>query len=195
MYLKEENFYFKPDNKNIEMHFRFISKITKINVGDNMRIGFGYDVHQLVEDRELILGGVKICHETGLLGHSDADVLVHAVMDSILGAMALGDIGKHFPDTDMKYKDISSLYLLSKVKDIMDENDYVIGNIDATIAAERPKLAPFIDEMRKNISEVLDTSIDNIGIKATTTEKLGFVGEGKGISSYSVCLLEKIKII
>jgi 2-C-methyl-D-erythritol 2,4-cyclodiphosphate synthase len=157
-----------------------------------MRIGFGYDVHQLVENRKLILGGIDIRHETGLLGHSDADVLVHAIMDSILGAMALGDIGYHFPDTDEKYKDISSLKLLSHVRELMNKEGYTIGNIDATIAAERPKLAGFIDEMRKNISEVLDTSIDNIGIKATTTEKLGFVGEEKGISSYSVCLLDKL---
>lgn len=157
-----------------------------------MRIGFGYDVHQLVEGRKLIIGGLDIPHEKGLLGHSDADVLVHAVMDSILGAMALGDIGYHFPDTDEKYKDVSSLYLLSQVKLIMDENKYKIGNIDSTIAAEKPKLAGFISEMRKNISEVLDTPVENIGIKATTTEKLGFVGEEKGISSYSVCLLENI---
>lgn len=158
-----------------------------------MRIGFGYDVHQLVEDRKLILGGVEIPHETGLLGHSDADVLVHAIMDSILGAMAMGDIGYHFPDTDDEYKDISSLSLLSRVKEIMGKKNYKIGNIDSTIVAERPKLAPFILEMRENISELLDTSIDNIGIKATTTESLGFVGEGKGISSYSACLLEKIE--
>lgn len=158
-----------------------------------MRIGFGYDVHQLVKNRKLIIGGVQIPHETGLLGHSDADVLVHAIMDSILGAMALGDIGHHFPDTDEKYKDVSSLYLLSCVKEIMKENKYEIGNIDSTIAAEKPKLAAFIAEMRKNISKVLETSIENIGIKATTTEKLGFVGEEKGISSYSVCLLEKTK--
>lgn len=157
-----------------------------------MRIGFGYDVHQLVEGRKLIIGGLDIPHEKGLLGHSDADVLIHAVMDSILGAMALGDIGYHFPDTDEKYKDVSSLYLLSQVKLIMDENKYKIGNIDSTIAAEKPKLAGFISEMRKNISEVLDTPVENIGIKATTTEKLGFVGEEKGISSYSVCLLENI---
>ncbi len=157
-----------------------------------MRIGFGCDVHQLVEGRKLIIGGLDIPHEKGLLGHSDADVLIHAVMDSILGAMALGDIGYHFPDTDEKYKDVSSLYLLSQVKLIMDENKYKIGNIDSTIAAEKPKLAGFISEMRKNISEVLDTPVENIGIKATTTEKLGFVGEEKGISSYSVCLLENI---
>lgn len=158
-----------------------------------MRIGFGYDVHQLVENRKLILGGVEIPHETGLLGHSDADVLVHAIMDSILGAMAMGDIGYHFPDTDEKYKDISSLSLLSLVKEIMDKEKYKIGNIDATIAAQRPRLSPFILEMRENISRVLETSIDNIGIKATTTESLGFEGEEKGISTYSACLLEKIK--
>ncbi len=158
-----------------------------------MRIGFGYDVHQLVKNRKLILGGVEIPHETGLLGHSDADVLVHAIMDSILGAMAMGDIGHHFPDTDDEYKDISSLSLLSRVKKMMDKNNYRIGNIDATIAAQRPKLSPFIHEMRKNISELLDTSIDNIGIKATTTESLGFEGEEKGISTYSACLLEKIE--
>ena len=157
-----------------------------------MRIGFGYDVHQLVEGRKLIIGGIDIPHDRGLLGHSDADVLVHAIMDSILGAMALGDIGYHFPDTDERYKDVSSLHLLSQVKSIMDENHYKIGNIDSTIAAEKPKLAGFIDEMRRNISQVLETSVGNIGIKATTTEKLGFVGEEKGISSYSVCLLENI---
>ncbi len=156
-----------------------------------MRIGFGYDVHKLVKNRKLVLGGVDIAHETGLLGHSDADVLVHAIMDSILGAMALGDIGYHFPDTDKEYKDISSLYLLSKVKEKMDQEGYLIGNIDATIAAERPKLAGYIDEMRKNIANALGTDLDNIGIKATTTEKLGFVGEEKGMSAYSVSLLKK----
>lgn len=158
-----------------------------------MRIGFGYDVHQLVENRRLILGGIDIPYERGLLGHSDADVLVHAIMDSILGALALGDIGKHFPDTDQQYKDISSIYLLSKVKEIMDENGYTIGNIDATVAAEKPKLAPYIDFMREKIADTLNTSVDNINIKATTTEKLGFVGKEEGISSYSVCLIEKIK--
>lgn len=157
-----------------------------------MRIGFGYDVHELVEDRKLIIGGIDIPHEKGLLGHSDADVLVHSVMDSILGAMALGDIGYHFPDTDEKYKDVSSLDLLSQVKEIMEDNKYKIGNIDSTIVAEKPKLASYIDEMRKNISEVLETDMKNIGIKATTTEKLGFVGKEKGISSYCVCLLENI---
>jgi len=156
-----------------------------------MRIGLGYDVHQLVEKRKLILGGIDIPFEKGLLGHSDADVLVHAIMDSILGALALGDIGKHFPDTDNKYKDISSIILLSQVKQFMDSSGYVIGNIDATIGAQRPKLAPYIDDMRKNIADTLDTSIDNINIKATTTEWLGFVGREEGMSSYSTCLLKK----
>lgn len=156
-----------------------------------MRIGFGYDVHQLVKERKLIIGGVDIPFEKGLLGHSDADVLVHAIMDSILGALALGDIGKHFPDTDNKYKDISSVYLLSQVRDLMDKMDYSIGNIDATIAAQRPKLAPYIDDMRKIVADTLNTSINNINIKATTTEWLGFVGREEGISSYSNCLLIK----
>ncbi|NLL81352.1 MAG: 2-C-methyl-D-erythritol 2,4-cyclodiphosphate synthase [Tissierellia bacterium] len=157
-----------------------------------MRIGFGYDVHQLVENRRLIIGGVDIQHTTGLLGHSDADVLVHSIMDSILGALALGDIGKHFPDTDMKYKDINSMILLENVYGIMTENGYEIGNIDATIAAQKPRLAPYINEMRKNISETLRTSIDNISIKATTTEKLGFEGRQEGISATCVCLLKTI---
>ncbi|MBU5425625.1 2-C-methyl-D-erythritol 2,4-cyclodiphosphate synthase [Tissierella pigra] len=156
-----------------------------------MRIGFGYDVHKLVENRKLILGGVDVTFEKGLLGHSDADVLVHAVMDSILGALALGDIGKHFPDTDNKYKDISSIYLLSQVYELMEEAGYTIGNIDVTVAAQRPKLAPYIEEMRKNIANTLHTSIDNINVKATTTEWLGFEGREEGISSYSVCMLKK----
>lgn len=158
-----------------------------------MKIGFGYDVHQLVEERKLIIGGVEIPFEKGLLGHSDADVLIHAIMDSILGALAQGDIGKHFPDTDMKYKDIASTYLLSQVFEVMKDKGYEIGNIDATIVAQRPKLAPYIDDMRTIIGEILHTSIDNINIKATTTEWLGFVGREEGISSYSVCLLNKIK--
>lgn len=156
-----------------------------------MRIGFGYDVHELVENRKLIIGGIDIPHEKGLLGHSDADVLVHAIMDSILGALALGDIGKHFPDTDNEYKDIDSCVLLSRVYNIMIENGYEIGNIDATVAAQRPKLAPHIDNMRAKIADVLHTDISNIGIKATTTEKLGFEGREEGISAYSVCLLNK----
>ena len=130
-----------------------------------MKIGIGYDVHKLVEGRKLIIGGVEIPYERGLLGHSDADVLVHAIMDSILGALGLGDIGKHFPDTDMQYKDISSLVLLERVYNIMKEANYKIGNIDAIIVAQRPKMAPYIEEMRKNIAKVLNTSISNINIK------------------------------
>lgn len=156
-----------------------------------MRIGFGYDVHRLVEGRDLIVGGVRIPHERGLLGHSDADVLVHAILDSILGALALGDIGKHFPDTDPEYKDISSIILLERVFKLMKEQGYEIGNIDATVAAQRPKLALYIDEMRANIAKVLETELENINIKATTTEELGFVGRKEGISSYCVCLLKK----
>ena len=163
-----------------------------MKAGDILRIGFGYDVHKLVKDRDLILGGVKIPYEKGLLGHSDADVLVHGIMDSILGALAFGDIGKHFPDTDDEYKDIESLLLLERVYKIMRESSYEIGNIDSTIAAQDPKLAPYIEEMRKNISEILNTDITNINIKATTTEELGFVGRKEGISSYSVCLLRKV---
>lgn len=156
-----------------------------------MRIGFGYDVHQLVEDRKLIIGGIDIPFEKGLLGHSDADVLVHAIMDSILGALALGDIGKHFPDTDNKYKDISSIHLLSEVYKLLDESGYNIGNIDATIVAQKPKMAPYIESMRKLVADTLHMSIEDINIKATTTEWLGFVGREEGISSYSVCLLQK----
>lgn len=156
-----------------------------------MRIGIGYDVHKLIKGRKLIIGGIEIPYEKGLLGHSDADVLAHAIMDSILGALASNDIGKHFPDTDMKYKDISSMVLLEKVYNIMDVKGYKIGNIDSVIAAQSPKLAPYILDMRKSIAKVLNTSIDNINIKATTTEELGFVGKKQGISSYSVCLLNK----
>ena len=156
-----------------------------------MRIGFGYDVHKLVEERKLIIGGVDIPHEKGLLGHSDADVLIHAIMDSILGALALGDIGRHFPDTDEKYKDISSMDLLEKVKEIMDQEGYIIGNIDATVAAQRPKLAGFIEDTKRNIAEILDCSLGDINVKATTTEELGFVGREEGISSYSVCMLKE----
>jgi len=156
-----------------------------------VRIGFGYDVHQLAENRKLIIGGVHIPYDKGLSGHSDADVLVHAIMDSILGALALGDIGKHFPDTDMKYKDISSIYLLSKVREIMDNSGYEIGNIDATIGAQRPKLSPYIDSMREIIGDTLKTASNNINVKATTTEHLGFVGREEGISAYAVCLLQK----
>ncbi|WP_132996394.1 2-C-methyl-D-erythritol 2,4-cyclodiphosphate synthase [Sporanaerobacter acetigenes] len=156
-----------------------------------MRIGMGYDVHKLVEGRKLIVGGVEIPHEKGLLGHSDADVLIHAIMDSILGAMALEDIGKHFPDTDNAYKNISSMVLLEKVYDIMVNNGYEIGNIDCVVVAQRPKFAPYIHIMRENIGRTLNTSIDNISIKATTTEWLGFEGREEGMSAYCVCILNK----
>ena len=156
-----------------------------------MRIGFGYDVHKIADNRKMIIGGVEIPFEKGLLGHSDADVLVHAIMDSILGALALGDIGRHFPDTDQEYKDISSIDLLSRVYKLMDEKGYCIGNIDGTIVAQRPKMAGYIEEMRKIISKTLNMSIDDINVKATTTEWLGFVGKEEGISSYSVCMLKK----
>jgi 2-C-methyl-D-erythritol 2,4-cyclodiphosphate synthase len=159
-----------------------------------MRIGMGYDVHQLVEGRDLILGGVNIPYEKGLAGHSDADVLLHAVMDALLGAMALGDIGKHFPDTSKDYKDISSLVLLERVAKTMAGKGYSIVNLDATIVAERPKMAPHIDLMRTNIAEVLNCKFDQVNIKATTTEKLGFEGEGLGISSQAIVLLEKLEV-
>ena len=154
-----------------------------------MRIGFGYDVHKLVENRKLILGGVEIPYELGLLGHSDADVLTHALMDALLGAAALGDIGKHFPDNDPAYKNIDSLVLLAQVSEILKAHNYAINNIDTTIVAQRPKLAPFIPEMRAKIAAVLHLDIDKISIKATTTEGLGFTGEGLGIAAYAVCTL------
>ncbi|MCF6462465.1 2-C-methyl-D-erythritol 2,4-cyclodiphosphate synthase [Clostridium sp. Cult1] len=154
-----------------------------------MRIGIGYDVHRLVEGRKLIIGGVEIPCEKGLLGHSDADVLVHAVMDSILGALGLGDIGKHFPDDDIQYKDISSLVLLERVYNIMSQSNYRIGNIDGVIIAEEPKMAPYIEDMKKNMAKILRIPLSRINIKATTTEKLGFEGRGEGISAQSVCLL------
>ncbi|WP_033168933.1 2-C-methyl-D-erythritol 2,4-cyclodiphosphate synthase [Clostridium sp. KNHs205] len=157
-----------------------------------MRIGSGYDVHRLVEGRDLIIGGVKITYEKGLLGHSDADVLTHAIMDSLLGAAALGDIGKHFPDTDSKYKGASSLVLLERVKELLEENFYLIENIDATIIAQQPKMAPHIEAMRENISKVLGIDLNQINIKATTEEGLGFTGEGQGISSNSICLLTSV---
>lgn len=157
-----------------------------------MRIGHGYDVHRLVPDRKLIIGGVTIPYEKGLLGHSDADVLTHAIMDAILGALALGDIGKHFPDTDDTFSGIDSMVLLSKVADIMNSKGYEISNIDATIIAQAPKMAPHIDKMKENVARVLSCDIHNINIKATTEEKLGFTGEGHGISSHAVCLLRKI---
>lgn len=150
----------------------------------------GYDVHRLVEDRKLILGGVEIPYEKGLLGHSDADVLVHAIMDALLGAMGKGDIGKHFPDTDNKYKSISSLKLMAQVKELLTSEGYSIINIDSTIIAQRPKMAGYIEEMRTNIADVLNIEIENINIKATTEEGLGFTGEGLGIASQAICLLK-----
>ena len=156
-----------------------------------MRIGFGYDVHKLVPERKLILGGTQIPHETGLLGHSDADVLIHALMDAILGALALGDIGKHFPDTDGAYKNINSMLLLEQVTKIMEDEGYMIGNVDCTVCAQRPKLSPHIEAMRENIARMLKTEVTNISVKATTTEKLGFEGREEGISAYAVCLLKK----
>ncbi|NLY66476.1 MAG: 2-C-methyl-D-erythritol 2,4-cyclodiphosphate synthase [Tissierellia bacterium] len=158
-----------------------------------MKIGIGYDVHKLVKGRKLIIGGVNIPFEKGLLGHSDADVLIHAIMDSILGALGAGDIGKHFPDTDEQYKDISSLVLLERVYNIMKKEKYEIGNIDSIIVAQRPKMAPYIEEMKKNIAYILNTDTSNINIKATTTENLGFVGKEEGIASYSVCILKALK--
>jgi len=157
-----------------------------------MRVGMGYDVHKLVEDRPLILGGVNIPYEKGLLGHSDADCLTHAIMDSLLGAAALGDIGKHFPDTDPRYEGADSLKLLSVVKEMLDERAYIIGNIDATIIAQRPKMAGYIQEMRAKIADTLELEIDRINIKATTEEGLGFTGEGLGISCQSIALLETV---
>lgn len=155
------------------------------------RIGHGYDVHRLAEDRPLIIGGVNIPHDAGLLGHSDADVLVHAVMDSMLGALALGDIGKHFPDTDERYKGADSIELLRQVAKIVDDHDYTVSNIDSTILAQAPKMAPHIDRMRKNIACAVGIDTSRVSVKATTEEKLGFTGEKKGIAAHAVCLLTK----
>ncbi|MBF4695944.1 2-C-methyl-D-erythritol 2,4-cyclodiphosphate synthase [Fusibacter ferrireducens] len=156
-----------------------------------MKIGIGYDVHRLTGERRLIIGGVEIAHDKGLLGHSDADVLLHAVMDAILGALGKGDIGKHFPDQDMAFKDISSMILLEKVAKTMQDEDYRIGNIDAVIVAQKPKMAPHIALMQENIGRILNCSSDSINIKATTTEWLGFEGREEGISAQAVVLLEK----
>ena len=154
-----------------------------------MRVGIGYDVHKLVEDRKLIIGGVEIPYEKGLLGHSDADVLLHAIMDALLGAAALGDIGKHFPDTDPAYKGASSIRLLEEVGRMIDEKLYVIGNIDATIIAQAPKMRPHIDTMRENIAKALLIDVGQVNVKATTEEGLGFTGSGEGISSQAICLV------
>ena len=160
------------------------------------RIGHGYDVHRLVEGRKLILGGVELDNNgVGLLGHSDADVLLHAISDALLGACALGDIGKHFPDTDENFKDADSLMLLKKVVEIIKSYGFSINNIDATVIAQAPKLAPFIDEMRLNISKAIGISVDRVSVKATTEEKLGFTGNKEGISAHCVCLVEDKKYI
>lgn len=156
-----------------------------------MRVGIGYDVHKLVSNRKLIIGGVEIDHEKGLEGHSDADVLIHAIMDSILGALGEGDIGRHFPDTDNKYKDISSIELLKEVFKIMKHNQYKIGNIDVVLIAQRPKIVPYVKQMEVNIAHTLHTEEKNINIKATTTERLGFEGKEEGIACQSICILEK----
>ena len=154
-----------------------------------MRIGMGYDVHRLTEDRDLIIGGVKIPYEKGLLGHSDADVLLHAICDALLGAAALGDIGKHFPDSDPQYKGICSLILLKKVGELLEENCFFVENIDATIIAQAPKMRPYIDTMRENIAGELGIDISQVNVKATTEEGLGFTGKGEGISAQAICML------
>lgn len=154
------------------------------------RFGMGYDVHQLVENRKLIIGGVDIPYEKGLLGHSDADVLLHAISDALLGAAALGDIGKHFPDTDPRYKGADSLKLLEEIGNLLAAKGYVVGNVDATIVAQKPKMLPHIPQMRENIAKVLRVDIDQINVKATTEEHLGFTGSGQGISSYAVAGIE-----
>jgi len=156
-----------------------------------MRIGNGYDVHRLVEGRKLILGGVDVPYVKGLLGHSDADVLLHALSDAILGAIGEGDIGRHFPDTDPAYKGADSIKLLRHVMDLADAKGFRIGNVDATIVAQRPKLAPFIKQMRLNIAKALSTDEERVNVKATTTEELGFAGRGEGIAAYAVALLEQ----
>ncbi len=157
-----------------------------------MRIGHGYDVHILTENRKLIIGGVEIKHEKGLLGHSDADVLLHAISDALLGAMALGDIGTHFPDTDEKYKGADSLVLLKRVVELVKTKGYAVVNIDSTVIAQRPKMKPHIMKMRENIATVCGVSVEDINVKATTEEKLGFTGREEGISAHAVCLLDKI---
>ncbi len=157
-----------------------------------MRIGHGYDVHRLTEGRRLILGGIDIPYEKGLLGHSDADVLLHAISDALLGAAALGDIGKHFPPDDPEFLNADSLMLLGRVNALLKENGYTVGNVDATVIAQRPKLLPYIEEMRKNIAAVLEVTLDCISVKATTEEKLGFTGSGEGIAAHAVALIDRI---
>ena len=156
-----------------------------------IRVGHGYDVHKFADDRKLILGGVEIPYEKGLLGHSDADVLVHAIMDSLLGACALGDIGTHFPDTDMKYKGADSIELLKEVMKILSEKGYTVSNIDATVIAQKPKISPYKKQMQQRLAEVLGLPCDRVAVKATTTEKLGFTGRGEGIAASAVVALVK----
>lgn len=170
----------------------FMKRFMINGVHSMLRIGNGYDVHRLTEGRKLILGGIEIPHTKGVLGHSDGDVLVHAIMDSMLGALALGDIGQHFPDDDMQFKNIDSCILLEKVKDLIDEKGYKIINLDSIIVLQKPKIKPYIDSMRTKIAAILDISADQISIKATTEEKLGFTGDEDGVKSYCVVLLEKI---
>ena len=160
-------------------------------IGLALRIGHGYDVHKLVKGRQLVLGGVNIEHKKGLLGHSDADVLVHAIMDALIGAAGLGDIGLHFPDSDVANKNISSIILLGQVGDILSQNKFHIANIDSTIIAEKPKLSPYVCEMRENISKVLHIHYGSVNIKATTEEGLGFTGKKKGIAAHAVCIIER----
>ena len=157
----------------------------------SIRIGHGYDVHKLVENKRLILGGVDIPHHLGLLGHSDADVLLHAISDALLGALALGDIGKHFPDTDEQYKYADSLVLLACVYELIKAKGYIVGNVDATVLAQAPKLAPYIPQMRLNIARALNLELDAVSVKATTEEGLGFTGEEKGIAAHAVCIVQK----
>ena len=158
-----------------------------------MRVGIGYDVHKFAEGRKLILGGVEIPYEKGLLGHSDADVIVHAIMDALLGAAALGDIGQHFPDSDAEYEGISSIRLLEKVRDLLDENGYVIGNIDSIIIAQRPKMMPHLPQMRQNVADALGIGLSQVSVKATTEEGLGFTGRGEGIAAQATCALEDLR--
>ncbi|MCR5798345.1 2-C-methyl-D-erythritol 2,4-cyclodiphosphate synthase [Eubacterium xylanophilum] len=158
-----------------------------------MRVGLGYDVHKFAENRKLIIGGIDIPYERGLLGHSDADVLTHAIMDALLGALALGDIGKHFPDTDPEYKDISSIKLLEHVMKLINSKGYKVGNIDAIIIAQAPKMLPYMDNIREKLAETMGISIDQLSVKATTEEGLGFTGRKEGIASQAVCMLVPIQ--
>ena len=171
----------------VDGDYQNIKITTKEDLPMENRVGTGFDVHRFEQGRELVLGGVKLPHDRGLAGHSDADVLVHALMYALLGAAALGDIGRYFPDTDEKYRGISSMVLLAEVKALLAENFYSIGNVDVTVIAQKPKISPFIDEMRENIAEVLDIEKSRVNVKGTTTEKLGFTGREEGIAAEAVC--------